>query len=77
MTGHSRAVTHQVNRLEVVVDLPFEELRARYEQAVPAFDQARFGDLDPDRTDWDSVRRSLASRHRTVSCCTGVARPTC
>jgi hypothetical protein len=53
----SRVVTHQVRRLEVAVDQPFEEFRGRYEQAVPPFDPGRFGDLAPDRTDWTTVRR--------------------
>jgi hypothetical protein len=30
MTDRTRVVTHQVRRLEVAVDLPFEEFRGRY-----------------------------------------------
>ncbi|WP_411088911.1 DUF302 domain-containing protein [Streptomyces sp. 061-3] len=52
MTGQARVVTHQVRRLEIAVDLPFEEFRERYEQAVPPFDPDPFG-----RTDWATIRR--------------------
>lgn len=57
MTGRTRVATHQVRRLEIAVDLPFEEFRQRYEQAVPPFNPGLFGDLDPDRTDWATIRR--------------------
>ncbi|MFI7300279.1 DUF302 domain-containing protein [Streptomyces sp. NPDC050121] len=57
MTGRTRVATHQVRRLEIAVDLPFEEFRQRYEQAVPAFNPGHFGDLDPDRTDWATIRQ--------------------
>lgn len=52
----ARAVTHQVRRLEIAIDLPFEDFRARYEQAVPAFDPGHyFGDLAP--ADWATIER--------------------
>jgi hypothetical protein len=38
MTGETRVVTHQVRRLEVAADLPFERFRERYEKAVPPED---------------------------------------
>jgi len=63
VTDQTRVVTHQVRRLEVAADLPFEELRARYEQAVPAFDPGHyFGDRTPDRTDWATVSRITGQR---------------
>jgi uncharacterized protein (DUF302 family) len=63
MTDQTRVVTHQVRRLEVAVDLPFEEFRERYERAVPPFEPDDFfGDLAPDRTDWASVSRITDQR---------------
>jgi uncharacterized protein (DUF302 family) len=64
MTDRARVVTHQVRRLEVAVDLPFEEFRGRYEQAVPPFDPGQFGDLAPGRTDWATVRRITEQQAR-------------
>ncbi|ULR48533.1 DUF302 domain-containing protein [Streptomyces deccanensis] len=57
MTGGTRVVAHAVRRLEIAVDGQFEEFRQRYEQAVPSFDPGHFGALDPDRTDWATIRR--------------------
>ncbi|MDX5562719.1 DUF302 domain-containing protein [Streptomyces sp. ID05-04B] len=57
MTGRTRVLAHEVRRLEVAVDLAFEEFRQRYEQAVLFFNPDHFGDLDPDRTDWAVIRR--------------------
>ncbi|MDX3457125.1 DUF302 domain-containing protein [Streptomyces sp. ME02-8801-2C] len=62
MTGRTRVVINRVRRLEIAVDLPFEEFRQRYEQAVPSFDPSHFGDLDPDRTDWATIRRITAQQ---------------
>jgi len=56
--GTTRAVTHQVRRLEVAVDLPFEHFRARYEHAVPPFDPHDFfGDAAPEASDWATISR--------------------
>jgi uncharacterized protein (DUF302 family) len=58
MTGQTRVVTHQVRRLEVAVDLPFEEFRERFEKAVPAFEPGHFfGDHGSDHTDWATITR--------------------
>jgi len=58
MTGETRVVTHQVRRLEVAADLPFEQLRERYEKAVPPFEPGHFFDhRGPDHTDWATVSR--------------------
>jgi hypothetical protein len=58
MIDKARAVTHQVCRLEVAADLPFEEFRKRYERAVPPFESDHiFGDDGPDHTDWATVTR--------------------
>lgn len=40
-----------VHRLVVDVDIPFEEFRARYEQAVPAYDLTKLGQF----SNWDEV----------------------
>ncbi|RZT84918.1 hypothetical protein EV383_1776 [Pseudonocardia sediminis] len=56
MTGRAHVVAHEVQRLEIPVDLSYDEFRDRYEQAVPAFDLQRFADLDPSRIDWATVQ---------------------
>ncbi|HEY2223246.1 hypothetical protein, partial [Actinomycetospora sp.] len=35
-------------RLQIPIDLTYEEFRRRYEQAVPVFDLNRYAALDPD-----------------------------
>lgn len=60
--GQTRVVTHELSRLEIAVDVPFDEFRERYERAVPLFDPGPFGDLDPAHTDWDTIRRLTDSR---------------
>jgi uncharacterized protein (DUF302 family) len=63
MTGETRVVTHQVRRLEVAVDLPFEQFRARYEKAVPPFEPGHFFDHGgPGHTDWATVSRITDQR---------------
>ena len=58
MTDQIRVVTHEVRRLEVAIDLPYEDFRGRYEEAVPAFEPGRFfGAYGPDHTDWATVNR--------------------
>ena len=57
MSYQTREILHQVRRIEVAVDQPFEKFRDSYEQAVPLFDPSRLGDFDPDRTDWTTVRQ--------------------
>ncbi len=57
MTGKIRVVTHQVRHLDVAADLPFEQLRERYEKRTP-FEPGHFFDhRDPDHTDWATVSR--------------------
>lgn len=55
MTDRTRVVAHEVHRLEIPVELTYDEFRSRYEQAVPAFDLDRYATLDPG-TDWATVR---------------------
>jgi hypothetical protein len=63
VTDHqTRAVAHQVTRLEIAVEEPFDEFRQRYEQAVPAFDVSHYGDLDPRNTDWDKILELTAQQ---------------
>jgi uncharacterized protein (DUF302 family) len=58
MTGETRAVTHQVRRLEVAADLPFEQFRELYEKAVPPFEPGHYFDhRGPGYTDWATVSR--------------------
>lgn len=56
MTDRPRVVAHEVHRLEIPVELSYDEFRNRYERAVPAFDLDRFADLDPREIDWATVR---------------------
>ena len=53
-------VAHEVLRLEVHVEAPFEEFRARYEQAVPWFDARRFEELRREEASWDTVLQVTA-----------------
>jgi hypothetical protein len=53
-----RSVTHEVNRLEIAVGVPYADFRARYEAAVPEFDAARFEDLVRAGASWDDVLRA-------------------
>jgi Domain of unknown function DUF302 len=46
------AVPRTVNRLVVDVDAPFDDFRARYEQAVPAYDLTRLAQFG----NWDDVQ---------------------
>jgi hypothetical protein len=63
MTDHqSRIIPHEVSRLEIAVDQPFDAFRQRYEQAVPALDISRYGDLDPHRTSWDTILELTAEQ---------------
>jgi uncharacterized protein (DUF302 family) len=48
------SVPHEVNRLSVAAGAPFDEFRARYEAAVPAFDPAALTEAG----DWDDVLRA-------------------
>lgn len=57
MTRHARVVPHETVRLEVPVDLGFEEFRSRYEQAVPPFDLERYTALAREGTSWADVQR--------------------
>jgi hypothetical protein len=65
------AVPHTVNRLVVDVDVPFDEFRARYEAAVPAYDitgLARFSNWDEVRADADRAAPNGFLRYSTVDC---------
>jgi uncharacterized protein (DUF302 family) len=57
MSPATRVVTHQVRRLEVRIDLPFDEFRDRYETAVPPFEPGRFFAGGTDHPDWATVGR--------------------
>lgn len=49
------AVSYEVRRLIIDVDAPFDEFRHRYEEAVPALDESRFGQLVSTHAAWDDV----------------------
>jgi hypothetical protein len=55
MPDRTRIVAHEVHRLEIPVDLTYDDFRDRYEQAVPVFDVARYAALDHN-TEWASVQ---------------------
>jgi hypothetical protein len=58
MAGETRVVTHEVRRLEVAADLPFEQFRERYEKAVPPFEPGHYFDHQgPDHIGWATVSR--------------------
>jgi hypothetical protein len=48
LTDRTHVVAHDVHRLQIPIDLTYEEFRRRYEQAVPVFDLNRYAALDPD-----------------------------
>ncbi|WP_433782157.1 hypothetical protein ACQPX6_19865 [Actinomycetospora sp. CA-101289] len=56
MTHRTHVIAHEVQRLEIPVDQGYDEFRDSYERAVPAFDPARYADLDPQDIDWATVR---------------------
>ena len=65
------AVPHTVHRLVVHVDLPFDEFRACYEQAVPTYDitgLARFSTWAEVRADADRAAPNGFLRYSTVDC---------
>jgi hypothetical protein len=51
------AATRTVRRLVVDIDAPFDEFRARYEAAVPAYDLSRLAQF----TNWDAVLADATS----------------
>jgi hypothetical protein len=55
MSDRIRIVPHEVNRLAVAVGEPLDDFRARYEQAVPAFDTERFERFIENGDDWETV----------------------
>jgi uncharacterized protein (DUF302 family) len=50
------SVPHEVNRLSIPAEAPFDDFRARYEAAVPRFDPAAYQAL----ASWDDVLRATA-----------------
>lgn len=53
-------VTHQVNRLAIPIDEPFDAFRARYEAVVPELDLTRMGSFVAERTPWETVVEAAA-----------------
>ncbi|WP_261558936.1 hypothetical protein [Frankia tisae] len=53
-------VRYEVHRLSVATDLSYDETVRRYEQAVPALDEARFAALAAGEPTWDDVRVATA-----------------
>ena len=66
------APTRTVRRLTIDVDAPFDEFRARYEEAVPAYDLAA---RLPQLPDWDAVYREVEQSPRTGSSGTAPSTP--
>ncbi|MFD3486179.1 DUF302 domain-containing protein [Streptomyces sp. NPDC058665] len=54
------AVVHEVRRLQVDVDVSYEDFRERYEAAVPMLDVPRFDALKENDADWDAVLTATA-----------------
>ena len=69
----SSTQTRTVRRLTVDIDAPFDEFRARYEDAVPAYDLAT---RLPQLPNWDAVAEEIdAGRPRTGSSATQPSTP--
>lgn len=49
-------IPHEVVRLSIDTGTSFADFRARYENAVPEWDLARFGELLAEKPDWETVR---------------------
>ena len=66
----SSGVPHTVRRLVVDIDAPFDEFRARYEAAVPAYDLASrvaaFANWDAVRADADEAAPNGFLRYATI-----------
>ncbi|MFC4590258.1 DUF302 domain-containing protein [Sphaerisporangium corydalis] len=60
MDARVRSVPHEVNRLAVAADEPFDVFRDRYERAVPEFDIDVFQRLVDEAAGWDAVLRATA-----------------
>ncbi|BCB75906.1 hypothetical protein GCM10022251_54880 [Phytohabitans flavus] len=54
-TGPISDTTYQTHRLEVSVDVPFDEFRRRFETAVPAIDDATLDALVGRKADWSEM----------------------
>ena len=48
-------IPHEVHRLTVAVQAPFDVFCRRYEAAVPRFDMRRFEEWQRDGADWDAI----------------------
>jgi hypothetical protein len=61
-THRARVATypHEVHRLGIDVGAGFDDFRERYEQAVPAFDAARFAALEHEGAAWDTILQATA-----------------
>ena len=59
---HARIIAHDVSRIEIAVEQPFDAFRQRYEDAVPAFDLSRYGALDPHSANWDTICKITAEQ---------------
>lgn len=55
LEGRVRAVSRSVTRLEVATEQDYEELRTRYEEAVPPLDAARTFALAQEEAPWSRV----------------------
>ncbi|MEO3811429.1 hypothetical protein ABGB17_20750 [Sphaerisporangium sp. B11E5] len=60
-SGGVLEATHEVRRLDIDVGLPFDVFRGRYEQAVPAMDDATLARMIRDGAGWDEVLRAAAA----------------
>ncbi|KQC40001.1 hypothetical protein [Frankia sp. ACN1ag] len=58
--GDTVSVRYEVQRLSIATGLPYDETVRRYEQAVPALDEARFAALAVGQPTWDDVRIATA-----------------
>jgi hypothetical protein len=57
---HVIELAHEVHRLTIDAGAPFDDFRARYEQAVPAVDTPLYERLKKDNADWPAVLRATA-----------------
>ncbi len=60
LAGAVSTVRYEVHRLSIATSLTYDETVRRYEQAVPALDEARFTALAAGRPTWDDIRIATA-----------------
>jgi uncharacterized protein (DUF302 family) len=58
-TARYQAEDHRMTRLDISTGMPFDEFRAAFEKAAPAFDVERFARIAADGGSWEEVRAAV------------------